>query len=191
MENKENIHKESSDEYQMNQSVEEENSEGVEEEKESDEEQVELTREEQLEKELEETKADYLRALADYENFRKRSQEELVKAKERAVSHFVQDILPSIDNFEMSLKMTENSQMFIRGVEMIHKNLLEVLTSHSISVYEPKVGEQFDVTHHDPVLVEHDEKSPGTILEVLSKGYKLKDTILRPARVQVSKQKEE
>lgn len=152
-------------------------------------EEIELSREEQLEKELEEVKADYLRVHADFENFRKRNQEELSKVRERAISNFVEDLLPNIDNFEMSLKMTENVEMFQKGVEMIHQNLLNVLQNHNISMYEPQIGEEFDVIHHEPVLVEHESEKPGTILGVLSKGYKLKDTILRPARVQVVKEK--
>lgn len=153
-------------------------------------EEVELTREEQLEKELEETKNDYLRVHADFENFRKRNQEELMKARERAISSFVEDLLPNIDNFEMSLKMTDNTEMFVKGVEMIHQNLLNVLDNHKISVYEPQVGDKFDVKHHEPILVEHEEHEPGTIVGTLSKGYKLKDSILRPARVQVVKEKD-
>lgn len=153
-------------------------------------EEVELSKEEQLEKELQELKNDYLRLHADFENFRKRSQEEMQKSRERAVSGFVEDLLPNIDNFEMSLKMTENSEMFVKGVEMIHQNLLNVLNSHSISVYEPRIGDKFDVKLHDPVLVDHDEHEPGTITGILSKGYQRKEVVLRPARVQVVKERE-
>ena len=157
--------------------------------------EVELTNEERLEQELEEVKNDYLRSRADFENFRKRSQEELLKAKEKAVAGFVEDLLPNIDNFEASLKMTQNmdeknSEMFVKGVEMIHQNLLNVLSNHSISMYEPQVGDQFDAKLHDPVLVDHKEHTPGTIVGIMSKGYQIKDSILRPARVQVVKEKE-
>ena len=144
-----------------------------------------LSQEEELKLQVQELKNDYLRVHADFENFRKRNQEEVIKAKERAISSFVQDLLPSIDNFEMSLKMTDNKEMFIKGVEMIHKNLLDILQNHSISMYEPQVGDMFDPIHHEPVLIEHDEHPSGTILGVLSKGYKLNNSILRPARVQV------
>ncbi len=167
----------------LNQEIETQTEENLE----STQEVEELSNEEKLELQVKELKNDYLRVHADFENFRKRNQEEIIKIKERTVSNFVQDLLPSIDNFEMSLKMSDNKEMFIKGVEMIHKNLLEILQNHSISIYEPSVGDKFDPIHHEPILIEHEEHEPGTILGVLSKGYKLKDSILRPARVQVVK----
>ena len=153
--------------------------------------QEELEKEEQLQKQYDELKDDYLRLKADFENYRKRMQDESMKSRERAISSFVTDLLPSIDNFEMSLKMTQDTTMFIKGVEMIHQNLLNVLQNHSISIYEPQVGEEFNAKEHEPILIEHEEHLPGTIIGVLQKGYRLKDSILRPARVQVVKEKEE
>ncbi|MFT4244422.1 MAG: nucleotide exchange factor GrpE [Candidatus Woesearchaeota archaeon] len=153
--------------------------------------QEELEKEQQLQNQYDELKEDYLRLKADFENYRKRMQEENLKSKERAISNFVEDLLPSIDNFEMSLKMTQDTSMFIKGVEMIHENLLNVLQNHSISIYEPQIGEEFNVKEHEPILIEHESYKAGTIVGVLQKGYKLKDSILRPARVQVVKEKEE
>ncbi|MFP4401935.1 MAG: nucleotide exchange factor GrpE [Candidatus Nanoarchaeia archaeon] len=147
----------------------------------------EMSREEELEQEVRQLKDDYLRLKADFENYRKRMQEDMQKARERAISNFVEDLLPNIDNFEMSLKMTNDTTMFIKGVEMIHQNLLNVLQNHSISVYEPQIGQEFNVKEHEPILVEHEEHPPGTITNVLTKGYKMKDSIIRPARVQVVK----
>lgn len=175
--------------YNVEKSNLDENMEVNSEEKEIVEENLEVvSREEELELQVKELKNDYLRVYADFENFRKRNQEEVLKAKERAISSFVQDLLPSIDNFEMSLKMTDNKEMFIKGVEMIHKNLLDILNNHSISMYEPQIGDKFDPIHHEPVLIEHEEHEPGTILGILSKGYKIKNSVLRPARVQVVKE---
>ena len=153
--------------------------------------QEEIEKEQQLQRQYDELKDDYLRLKADFENYRKRMQDELTKSRERAISSFVEDLLPSIDNFEMSLKMTHDTTMFIKGVEMIHQNLLNVLSSHSISIYEPQIGHEFNAKEHEPVLIEHEEYKPGTIVGVLQKGYKLKDSILRPARVQVAKELEE
>lgn len=149
----------------------------------------EVSREEQLENEVKDLKDDYLRLKADFENYRKRMQDELQKTRERAISNFVEDLLPNIDNFEMSLKMTDDKDMFIKGVEMIHKNLHSVLENHSISMYEPQVGEEFDVKEHEPILIEHEEIEPGKVAGIISKGYKLKDSIIRPARVHVVKEK--
>lgn len=150
----------------------------------------ELSREEELEQEVKNLKDDYLRLKADFENYRKRMQDEIQKTREKAISSFVEDLLPNIDNFEMSLKMSDNKDMFIKGVEMIHKNLLSVLENHSISMYEPQVGEEFNVKEHEPILIEHEELPPGSVAGVVSRGYKLKDSIIRPARVHVVKDNE-
>lgn len=144
---------------------------------------------EELEKQNEELKSDYLRARADFENYRKRMQKELEEARERAITSFVLDILPSIDNFEMSLKMTDNKEMFIKGVHMIHSNLINVLNSNHYEQFSPEIGEEFNPIKHDPILIEADAE-PGKVLNVLQIGYKRKDNIIRPARVQIAKEKD-
>jgi molecular chaperone GrpE len=141
----------------------------------------------ELEKKCEDLKNDYLRSVADFDNFRKRKEKELIEARERAVVDFVLSILPSIDNFEMSLKMTDNKEMFIKGVEMIHQNLLSTLKENHFSEFVPIIDEVFDPYHHEPVLIEDNSKSSGKIIEVLQKGYKYKDKVVRPARVKVIK----
>ncbi len=144
------------------------------------------------EQELAELRDTYLRLRADFENYRKRKEEELVSAREKAIVRFVCDLLPSIDNFEMSLGMTENTKMFVRGVEMIHKNLIDTLKANHFSEYVPEIGEVFDPYRHDPVLIEaKGSEEAGKILGVLQKGFMHKDIVVRPARVQVAKIKEE
>jgi len=144
-----------------------------------------------LEKELIETKNDYFRARADYENFRKRKEIELAENKDRVIINFVEDLLPSIENFEMSLKMTDNKEMFIKGVEMIHKNLTETLKSHKFESFEPKVGEEYNPYHHEAILIEDKTQKPNLVISVIKKGYKHKDKIVKPARVTIVKEEEE
>lgn len=140
----------------------------------------------ELEAQVEELKMDYLRGRADYDNFRRRSQEELIQARDKAVIRFVEDLLPSIDNFELSLKMTDNQPMFVKGVEMIHANLMDTLKSHKFEEFTAKVGHEFDAKSHEPIPVESD-KEEGKILAVVKKGMKHKDKIVRPVRVNVKK----
>jgi len=157
---------------------------------ENTEEPKELTLEEKitkLETELEEMKMNFLRARADYDNFRRRSQEELIHARDKAVINFVEDLLPAIDNFEMSLKMTDNQKMFVKGVEMIHKNLLDTLKSHKFESFSAKVGQDFDPKVHEPIAVESDKGKEGKVLKVLKTGIKHKDKIVRPVKVNVLK----
>lgn len=139
---------------------------------------------EELKKENEELKTEHLRARADFENFRKRKEKEMLETRDRAVVDFVGNLLPIIDNFELSLKMTDNKEMFVKGVEMLHKNLIETLKEHHFEIYEPQIGESFDPYLHEPYVVEEDEE-PGKVLGTVKKGYKLKDKIVRPAKVKV------
>ena len=153
-------------------------------------EKKELTSEEkivELEAEVEEMKMNFLRARADYDNFRRRSQEELINARDKAVINFVEDLLPAIDNFEMSLKMTDNQKMFVKGVEMIHKNLLDTLKSHKFESFTAKVGTDFNAKLHEPIAIESDKGKEGKVLKVLKTGIKHKDKIVRPVRVNVLK----
>lgn len=146
---------------------------------------------EKLQQQLQEAQGDFLRARADLENYKRRTQEELTLARDRAITSFVLDILPAIDNFEMSLKMTDNKEMFIKGVEMIHSNLLSTLKEHKIEDFEPQVGDEYNPQEHEPMLIENEEAEEGKVLAVLQKGFKKGDSIIRPARVQMKKPKEE
>lgn len=141
----------------------------------------------ELEQKYEELNNDYLRLRADFDNFRKRKEKELEETRDRVLSNFVQELLPVIDNFEMSLKMTENQDMFIKGVEMIHKGLNDTLAEHKVESYEPELNTDFDPVHHDPVPVEQEDAEEGKVLAVVKKGYKHKENVIRPARVQVKK----
>jgi len=145
----------------------------------------------ELEEQNTELKTEVLRARADFENYRKRMQKELTESRQKAINSFVIDILPSIDNFEMSLKMTDNKEMFIKGVEMIHGNLLNTLKENHYEQFCPKIGDEFNPHIHEPVLIESEEHEPGKVINVLQIGYKVKDTVVRPARVQIAKEKEE
>ena len=144
----------------------------------------------ELEAKLEESQNDFLRSRADFENFRKRKEKEIEETRDRAIISFVQDILPSIDNFELSLKMTDNKEMFIKGVEMILKNLLDTLKDHHFEEFEPKLGESFDPLLHEPLLIEDNEAESGKILGVVKKGVTRKDSLVRAAKVKVKKEEE-
>jgi len=158
--------------------------------KEDSKKETKLSKVDELKKDLDEAKNNYLRTLADFENFRTRNQKELFETRDRAVIDFVMDLLPAIDNFEMSLKMSDNKEMFIKGVEMIHKNLIDTLKEHHFEGFEPKLGENFDPYVHEPLLIEDNSKKAGQIVGIIKKGFKHKDKIIRPARVQVVKDKE-
>ncbi len=142
----------------------------------------------ELENQVIELKNDYLRSVADFDNYRKRMEIERMEIRDKAIIGFVNDILPAIDNFEMSLKMTDNTQMFVKGVEMIHKNLNDTLKEHKFEEFSPNVNDSFDPNKHEPILIEDDSKEAGKVLAVLQKGYVRNGKVVRPAKVQVRKE---
>ena len=139
----------------------------------------------ELEIQVEELKVDVLRARADYDNLLKRTQQERLEMREKAIVDFVSDLLPAIDNFEMSLKMTDNKEMFIKGVEMIHRNLIDILKEYHIEEFSAKRGDIFDPNLHEPVPIKDNSKDLGKVVGVVKKGFKHGKRVIRPVRVQI------
>jgi len=130
-----------------------------------------------------------LRALAEMENFKKRifkeKEEQILYAAERVLA----DLLPTLDNFDLALQygnQSEECKNFIVGVEMTRKLLLEALKNHGL-VQLGHVGEVFDPNLHEAIGQEKsDVVGPGQIVKVMQMGYKLRERLLRPAKVIVN-----
>ncbi len=165
----------------------------------SDLESEELAEEiEVLQKELDEYKRledEYIerikRLQADYENYRKRTLKEHLAHIKIANKDLVEKLLPVIDNFERALEAGQKSQGsdddFYKGVLMIYNNLMEVLKKEGVEVISPK-GQEFDPQICEAAVTEAiEDVEEGMILEVLRKGYRLKDHLIRPAVVKVCK----
>ena len=137
------------------------------------------------------------RRQADFENYRKRVERERTETYKRVVGEVVRKLLPVVDNLgraldaERSVEATESKEFrhFLSGVELIAKQLNELLESFGV---EPiaAVGERFDPHIHEAVVTEpSDEHEPDTVVEELARGYRIGDRLLRPAMVKVSSQK--
>lgn len=141
-----------------------------------------------LKKEIDKLKNDYAKAYADTENMRKRLQSEFEQAKKYRIQSFALDVLPAIDNLERALQTppTEETEGYRKGVEMIYNQLLDALHKEGVEEIEAN-GLPFDANFHQALMAEHVEGiEPGMVVEVLQKGYKLKDRILRASMVKVS-----
>ncbi len=153
-------------------------------------EEIELLRKELDQyKKLEDGYLDRIKRLqADYDNHRKRTLKENIEHIKRANKNLVEKLLPVIDDFERALEVGENKDDdFYNGILMIYKSLMEVLKKEGVRVIDPK-GEEFDPSICEAVSTEAVEGvEEGTILEVLRKGYMLKDFLIRPAVVKVCK----
>jgi len=129
------------------------------------------------------------RARADFLNSKRRLEEQLVRDKERSAAQHVESLLPLCDSFEFAMNdpsWTDCEEKWRKGVEGIYAQLLSTLRSHGVTEVG-KEGEMFDPHEHEAVtsIPVDDAKKSGTIIAVLQKGYKMGDTILRPAKVSV------
>ena len=149
-----------------------------------------------LEAELAEAKAksaeyydQLLRLQADFDNYRKRTQKEKTELVKYASEQLVGELLPVLDNFERATSSAQTSDMaaFAQGVEMILRQLQTTLSKVGLKAME-SVGQPFDPNLHEAVLrIDSDEHPENTVVEELQKGYFLKEKVLRPSMVKVSK----
>ena len=142
-------------------------------------------------KKIKELEEEILKAKADNINYRKRKDEEVSKMLEFANEDLVKDILPSIDNFERAINLDDENlddelSKFLAGFKMIYCHLVEVMEKYDVKAIDDK-GKAFNPKFHQAVLTEKVEgMEPGMVVEVMQKGYMLKDKVIRPAMVKVS-----
>jgi molecular chaperone GrpE len=137
-----------------------------------------------------------LRALADVENMRRRSEREAADARSYAISAFARDLLNVSDNLTRALEsvpveLREESQgvmkTFVDGVELTARELHAILARHGVKRLEP-LGDKFDPNFHQAMFEIPDETLPaGTVTQVVQSGWKIGERVLRPALVGVSK----
>jgi molecular chaperone GrpE len=132
---------------------------------------------------LEQQRETMLRAVADAENARKRTQAEAAASQKYALERFAEGLLPVVDSLEAALKSGDTS-----GVELTLKQLRAALEKSNIREIDPKPGERFDPHRHQAMAaVEAAGAEPNSIVAVMQKGFRLHDRVLRPALVTVAK----
>jgi molecular chaperone GrpE len=155
-------------------------------------EESELTPEAQIEAlkiELEEAKAQVLYVKAEGENIRRRSYEDVDKARKFALEKFSGELLAVKDSLDAALAVESATvENYKDGVELTAKQLLSVFEKFNIAEVNP-TEEKFDPNKHQAISTIESEGEPNTVLSVLQKGYTLNDRVLRPALVVVSKAK--
>lgn len=142
-----------------------------------------------LEKEIEALKASELRIRADFDNFRRRTNEENAQRIKFASQSVIEKLIPLIDNFERALQVnatSEDAKQIQSGVDMIYRQLLDVLNSEQVEVIEA-VGKPFDPNFHQAVMQEpSDEFESGIVTMELQKGYTMHGRVIRPSMVKVA-----
>jgi len=144
-------------------------------------------------KELEETQAklremseNFLRLQAEFANFKKRTDEQRVNIYASATCDTLKEFINVFDDFELALKNTTNLEEFKKGTEMIFAKF--ITTAEEMGLEKIKtIGEQFNPHEHEALLIEQSDKEENSILEELQSGYKVKNVVIRTAKVKVSK----
>jgi len=192
-ENKEELNEEQINQEEVEQTVEEQACENNEESCEA----KELTAEEkiaELEAKLKESEDKYFRVHADFENIKKRLEKEKYQAIDYASEKFAKDLLMPIDTLEMALAAEEAAKelpaeellaKLKEGVELTIKNFYTAFEKHDISIIE--TDGEFDPNFHDAVMqVDSKDHKTGEIVQVMQKGYKFKDRLLRASMVSIA-----
>ncbi|HXS32138.1 MAG TPA: nucleotide exchange factor GrpE [Solirubrobacterales bacterium] len=169
----------------------------------SEEQAAEVSSEEQVEQdfdallaEAERQRDEYLdlakRTKADFENFRKRMTSEVQAANARGKSEVIREVVPVLDDLERAIQAGgldpegDSDDGLAHGVLLVFRSLRDSLSRNGIEAVDPK-GEKFDPMAHEALSTQPVEGTePGTVVEVLQKGYRLGDQLVRPARVVVS-----
>ncbi len=130
----------------------------------------------------------HLRLMAEYDNFKKRTQKEKEELGTFAVSATIEKLLPVIDNFERALDSVseEEKNTFSEGVEMVYRQMMEILDKMGVSEIEA-VGCEFDPEIHNAVMhVDDDTQDANVVVEQFMKGYKYKEKVIRYSMVKVA-----
>lgn len=140
----------------------------------------------ELENKVSENNDKFLRLMAEYDNYRKRTQKEKDSIYPEAVADTVLKFLPLSDSFERALAFECKDDEFKKGIEMINSSLKDIFSNLKVEQIG-EIGEKFNPDFHNAVMHEENEDlDENTIVEVFQKGYKMEDKILRYAMVKVA-----
>lgn len=144
----------------------------------------------ELEQACEEQKNLYLRTLADFQNYRRRQQDEIERQRGLLLESLMEDLLPILDNFERALQAAEATrelEPLMEGVRMTERQIKAVLARYDIHPILA-VGQQFDPNLHEAIQrVESDEYEDNIVIDEVERGYRMGERVLRPSRVIVAK----
>ncbi|WCE30359.1 nucleotide exchange factor GrpE [Vibrio sp. SCSIO 43137] len=132
-----------------------------------------------------------LRAKAEIENMRRRTEQEIDKARKYALNKFAEELLPVIDNLERAIQAadTENEVVkpIVEGVELTHKTFIDAVAKFGLKEINPE-GEAFNPELHQAMSIQESaDHEPNSVIFVMQKGYELNGRVVRPAMVMVSK----
>jgi molecular chaperone GrpE len=141
---------------------------------------------------MEQQREALMRAVAEAENARKRAQADAANSQKYAVERFAESLLPVVDSLEAALGAEQaRSDPLVQGVEVTLKQLLTALERARVTPIPAAPGDRFDPYRHQAMASVEADAEPNTIVQVLQKGYRLHDRVLRPALVSVARERVE
>ncbi|GBC92855.1 Protein GrpE [bacterium HR15] len=147
----------------------------------------------EMERALEEQKNLYLRTLADFQNYRRRQQEEMERSRLHLLESLMEELLPILDNFERALQAAEATrelEPLLEGVRLTARQIKNLLARYDIHPIEA-VGRPFDPNLHEAIQrIETDEYEDGIVIDEVERGYRIGERVLRPSRVIVARRPE-
>lgn len=133
----------------------------------------------------------YLRAVADLENYRKRTKRDIDDAKADTKARVLKEILPVVDNLERAMAHeAADAAAVLEGVKLVHRQFQTALERVEVTAIDA-LGQAFDPNLHEAIGQEESDQPPGTIVKVLQTGYKMGDRLLRPVLVVVARPRSE
>lgn len=140
------------------------------------------------EDEVAEIRERLLRTAAEFENYKRRAQNDIARAREHGKVEIIREILPAIDEFELALRVTGDGsgdvKQIFKGIEMVYANLVESLKRAGLEPID--TTNRYDPLSHEIVMSKESDRDYGVILEVIKRGYKLGGIMVRPASVIIS-----
>lgn len=142
--------------------------------------------EENIEEEVNEYEQKYLRLLADFDNLKRNNAKDVMNAKNNGKIEVFRELVDVLDNFERSMQYDSTSEDYAKGINLVHKQLIDKLTNLGLE----KVDETgiMNANIHQAVMVDNvEDLEDDEIIETLQSGYKLEEKLIRPAMVKVNK----
>ena len=138
---------------------------------------------------LKESENKNLRLMAEFDNLKKRTQRNIIDSYNRNLENVILSFLPIIDDFDRMIDNENNDKTMKEGVSIIQSKFKKILDSYDVNSFNSK-GEIFDADLHEAIMAQHCNKKANMIIDEFEKGYKIKDKVIRHAKVIVSKGKE-
>ena len=126
------------------------------------------------------------RVQADFENYKKRTEKDKEEFVKYACQNIVLDLLPILDTFELALKHTKDKEEFVKGIELVYSNFIDILEKKGLEPINA-LSKEFDPVMHEALMQEKSKEKPGTVIEEFQKGYTINNKVIRPTKVKVAK----